>query len=92
MAITPTEARIFTQEESMFLHGLEIKIDTFIRATGLVPREDTLTYLIEGQDKKNLNSKARTEIIKRYNNAGWNTSFTMSGQNPKEFVLVDPNG
>jgi len=92
MAVTPTEAREFTHGESMFLHGLEIKIDTFIKATGLGSGETKITYPIEAQDRSNLNSKAQSELTKRYNNAGWNSSFTMAGPNPKEFVLMDPKG
>jgi len=92
MAVTPEEAREFTHEESLFLHGLEIKIDTFIKATGLGSGENTLTYPIEGQDKSKLNNKTQAEVIKRYNVAGWDSSFTFSGPNPKDLVLVDPNG
>lgn len=91
MAVTPAEARKFTREESLFLHGFEIKVDIFIRATGLGSGETTITYPVEGQDKQNLSNKIRTEAIKRYNDAGWSASFTMTGPNPKDFVLVDPN-
>jgi len=94
MAVTPEEAREFTQDEALFLHGFEIKVDTFIKGTGLGSSETTMTYFIEGQDKSQLNNKAQAEVIKRYNDAGWNASFTFTGNssNVKDFVLVDPNG
>ena len=94
MAVTPEEAREFTQTEALFLHGFEIKVDTFIKSTGLGTGENTLTYNIEAQDKQSLNAKTRTEVILRYNNAGWDASFTFAGNsgNVKDFVLVDPNG
>lgn len=91
MAVTPTEAREFNREQFLYLHDIETRIDTFIRYTGL-GSGTTITYEILGQDKQNLNSKAQTELIKRYNDVGWNASFTMAGPNPKDFVLVDPNG
>lgn len=67
-------------------------MDTFIKANGLGSGENTLTYLIEGQDKRDLSNKTKTEAIRRYNNAGWNASFVLTGSSPKEFVLIDPNG
>lgn len=94
MAISPEEAREFTKDEALFMHGLELKIDTYIKSNGLGSGEDTLIYSLDGQDRQKLNNKTQAEIIKRYSDVGWNASFTMSGgsNNPKDFVLIDSNG
>ncbi len=90
MAVTPTEARAFTTEENEFLYQFERSVDYFIRQTGLVAGESTLTYDISGQERKSLNTKTMNEITRRYNDAGWNASFTIVGPNPHDFVLTDP--
>ena len=92
MAITPTEARAFTPEEFEFLYQFERSVDLFVRTTGLMTGTNTMTYKITGQEKQSLTEKAMNEIVRRYNNAGWDASFTMAGLNSKELVLVDTSG
>jgi len=94
MAITPKEARTFSPDEAEFLYQFERHVDLFVRTIGLIKGETTLTYPITGEEKGSLTDKTMSEAVRRYNNAGWNASFTFAGNsnNPKEFILVDPNG
>jgi hypothetical protein len=92
MAITPSEARAFTGNESEFLYQFERSVDLFVRTSGLVSGETTVAYKITGQERTLLTDKVMNEAIRRYNNAGWDASFAMAGPNPQDFVLVDTNG
>ncbi len=75
MAITPSEARAFTGDESEFLYQFERSVDLFVRTKGLVSGETTVTYQITGQAKSSLTDKVMNKAIRRYNNAGWDASM-----------------
>jgi len=74
MAITPKEALKITEAERDQVKDLESRIDLALKKE-FPGYSNKATYSLDRDSRGGVSKRVRTEIIGRYQSAGWNVSY-----------------
>jgi len=91
MTITPEEARKMTEAEKAAIGQLERAIDKALREQFQDCPYSAVTYSLPSRRDNEVTGRVRKEIIRMYEEAGWNVKYD-SSQFDGEWLQFTPKG